>query len=401
MKYLLLLFSFISAHSLVAQELPGLVVHWKMNSNCELTDESEESPSNGALIDVSLAQDRNNNANAALSFNLNSSYIALGVVEKLKLAEDKSISFWINPVLSGSNRTGSVFRYGTGIVIRYEEQSAVARLNIIFGNTSYMQVNLTPGQWQLVTITFQKNFNTTKSKTITYINGAQSASSEQNKSAHDFNDSIALIGPVNQSVLTNGFSGRLDDMRIYDRALTAAEVLNIAVPAKLQFFRAKRIKNGATELSWKTILEDNVSYFYLQRSLDGIYFQKIKKVYAGEYNYQSYDLSDIPSLMKWYRLQIVDNDGRTEVSNVVWVSANDSLQNSTLKLFPNPVTEYINLVGVPDKGSLTIINSSGAIVKQEQYLTRNAVSVSDLTPGLYYVIFFDGRKRMTSKFIKR
>lgn len=400
MKYLLLLFSFICAHSLVAQEISGSVVYWKMNSNCELTDESEESPSNGALIDVSLTQDRDNNANAALSFNLNTSYIALGVVEKLKLAEDKSISFWINPVLSGSNRTGSIFSYGTGIVIRYEELSGVTSLNIIFGDTPYMQVNLTQDQWQLVTVTFQKNFNTTKSKAIVYINGVQTASSEQNKSAHDFNNSIALIGPANQSTLTNGFRGKLDDLRIYDRALTATEVLNIALPAKLQFFRAKRIKDGATELSWKTILEDNVSYFYLQRSLDGIYFQKVKKVYAGKYSYKTYDLSDTPSLKKWYRLQIVDNDGRTEVSNVIWI-ANDSFENSPLKLFPNPGTEYVNLVDVPDKGSLTIINSSGTIVKQEQYSTRHAVSVSDLTRGLYYVIFFDGRKRMTSKFIKR
>lgn len=401
MKYLLLLFSFVIIRSVSAQELSGLIVRWQMDSNCELADEITESPSNGVLVDVSLTHNRNNVANAALSFHSNTSYIALGVVEKLKLAEDKSISFWINPVLSGSNRSGSIFSYGTGIIIRYEEQGAATRLNIIFGNTSYMQVNLVQNQWQLVTITFQKDANATKSKVYCYINGVQVAESEQNKSAHDFNNSIALIGPENQNTLTNGFRGSLDELRIYNRILTSAEILDAALPVKLEFFRGK-MANGFVELSWKTQLEENVSHFDLQKSIDGIKFHKVSSVGAGKYHYLAYDLAGISSPFAWYRLQIADRDGKTQFSNVIRIGSADAVSpnESAIKLFPNPGSHFINFIGVPGNGNITIINYSGAIVKQKQY-SASAVDISDLIPGLYHIIFFDGNKRMTSKFIKR
>ena len=104
-----------------------------MDSNCELIDVTESSQANGVLVDVILTGNRDNVAQSALEFNLNTSYITFGAVGKLKLTDDKSISFWIKPVLTGSTHTGSIFKYGTGIIIRYQEQSSVPKLNIIFG----------------------------------------------------------------------------------------------------------------------------------------------------------------------------------------------------------------------------------------------------------------------------
>ena len=127
-----------------------------MDSNCELIDVTESSQANGVLVDVILTGNRDNVTQSALEFNLNTSYITFGVVDKLKLTDDKSISFWIKPVLTGSTHTGSIFNFGTGIIIRYQEQSSVPKLNIIFGNTSYLQPNLIANQWQLVTITLKR-----------------------------------------------------------------------------------------------------------------------------------------------------------------------------------------------------------------------------------------------------
>lgn len=399
MKYVILWLIFFTIHSVSAQEIPGLTARWTMNSNCGLIDEVSGSPANGVLVDVSLTTDRGNHVNAALSFSSNTSYITLGAIEKLKLAADKSITFWINPVITGTNRTGTVLSYGTGFNIRYEEQASLARLNIMFGNISYMQLSLTPNQWQSVAVTFFKDFIATKSKAFCYIGGAQVAASEQNKSAHSFDKSIVLIGPSSQSTLTNGFRGKLDDMRVYDRALTGAEVMNIALPVKLTFFKGKKIK-GAVELSWKTHLEENVSHFFLQKSLDGQNFQQIKKVEAGKFNYLEYDLADIPALFAWYRLQIVDRDGVMQFSNVIRVSANDTAEE-TPKIFPNPASKYLNVTGINGNRNITITNSSGKTVIQKQLLPGNAIDVSKLVPGLYYIIVSDGNNRITSKFVKQ
>ncbi len=400
MRYFLFLCCLMAMHSVSAQQT-GLVAQWKMDSNCELKDENASSPVNGVLNDVTRTSNRNNVANAALSFNGTSSYITLGAVEKLKLPGDKSISFWINPVTMSSNRTGSIFCYGTGIAIRYQEQGSTTRLNVIFGNTSYMTVTLTQNQWQLVTLTFKKDFSSTKSKVICYINGAFSSEAEQNKSAQDFTNAIALVGPLDQNNLTNGFRGSLDDLRIYQHTLTAGEVLDIALPVKLEFFRGKKI-NGSVELSWKTQLEENVSHFNLQKSTDGINFQNFGRAEAGKYNYTAYDISSISSLYVWYRLQIVDKDEKTTYSNVIRIHhENDSQpEESIIKLFPNPGARYINFIGIPGNANITIINNSGMIVKQKRLIAGNALDIHDLMSGLYHITIFDGSKRIHLKFIK-
>ena len=125
MRYLFLLLMLFISRTISGQELLGLVGGWKMDSNCELIDVTESSQANGVLVDVILTENRDNVAQSALEFNLNTSYITFGTVGKLKLTDDKSISFWIKPVLTGATHTGSIFNYGTGIIIRYQDQSSV------------------------------------------------------------------------------------------------------------------------------------------------------------------------------------------------------------------------------------------------------------------------------------
>lgn len=401
MKYFILLTLLIVAHGGSAQDM-GMIVHCKMDNTCELSDETAVSPSNGVLMDILPTTNKDNIANSAFLFNSSTSYITLGAVNKLKLAGDKSISFWIYPVLSGSNRTGSIFSYGTGIIIRYEEQGSVTRLNIIFGNTSYIQVNLVQNQWQLVTVTFKKDFSETKSKVYAYINGAQVAEAEQNKSESDFDNSIALIGPANQNALTNGFHGRLDDLKVFNRTLTSTEVLNLVLPVRLEFFRGKR-EDGSVELSWKTGLEENISHFNLLKSTDGIHFKKISETSAGKYNYLAYDHSAVSTPIAWYQLQIVNKDGKTELSNIIRINPQENtvVGSNRISLFPNPGTKYINLIGASVQGKITIINNTGLVVRKKQFSPNRVVDISDLKPGFYYIILFEGNKRTTSRFIKK
>jgi hypothetical protein len=395
MKCLLLFLLLVIAYPLSAQL--DLVSRWEMDSNCQLIDISDESSANGVLVDVSLTSDRNNVSQSALSFNQSTSYVTFGSVEKLKLADDKTISFWVRPIPTGSNHTGSIINFGSGINIRYQEVGSLLQLVIIFGGTTYLTENLTANQWQSVAITFTKNFNSTKSKVVYFLDGGKISELEQNKSSHDFANSIVLLGAQNQNTLTNGFRGALDDLRIFDRVLTDAEIQNLALPVTLEFFRAKKANSGI-ELSWKTQIEENVSHFELQKSLDGISFEGIARVEAGKYNYVAYDVQGSSGVM-WYRLKVVDRDGKITYSNVVKISqdANDT----AIKLFPNPSSGKIQIVGASGYGRVTIINTAGITVRQKQLTSNNIVDVSDLIPGLYYIIFNDGNKRMTTKFHKR
>lgn len=396
MKYLLLLLLFAISRPSSAQELLGFVSGWKMDSDCQLIDIATSSPVNGALVDIALTDNRDNKPQTALSFAQSSSYITLGVVNKLKLPNDKSISFWVKPVPTGSNHIGSIFNYGSGFNIRYQETGGVVRLVLIFGNTTYQTANLTPNQWQFITITFEKDYTSTRSKASYYVDGALVSENDQNKSAASFNNVIALIGPQDQYTLTNGFRGSLDHLRIYDRTLTSAEVQNLGLPVTLEYFRGKKSGN-TVELSWRTQLEENVSHFDIERSGDGVKFEKIARMSAGKFQYVALD--NTSNGKWWYRLKIVDVDGKITYSNVIRISTDEGSSGS-IKVFPNPGADKIQVVGSSAYGSVTIINSSGKVLKQKQLNSNNTVSVSDLPAGLYYLIFFDGTKRMSSKFTK-
>ncbi len=380
-----------------AQELPGLLVKYKMDNACEMADETPESPVHGVLNDISPAPDRSNATNSALAFNANTSYVTLGVVDKLKLAGDKSFSFWIKPAITGTDRTGSIFAYGNAIVIGYLERSSVPKLSLKFGNTQYQVVNL-KDQWQMITVTFVKDYSSTQSRASVYIDGLLSDENDQDKSAHNFEGAIALMGPATQVVLANGFRGSLDDMRFYDRALTAAEILNAALPVTLESFTAKRLI-GKIALSWKTSAEENFSHFNIQRSLYGDQFETIKKIEGGKNNYLSYD-TEAPDTELWYRLEMVDNDEKKKRSKVIKVGR-DADAALAFSVFPNPADEALYFKDIPLNHTINIISASGHVVKQSSLTKR--VAIPDLAPGLYYIAIYDryGNKKRLSKFIKR
>ena len=394
MKYTLLFILLFTSYCLSAQEVPGFVGGWKMDGSCQLNDISDNAPADGVLVDVFPTSDRNNVAQSASAFTQSTSYITLGAVEKFKLANDKTISFWIRPVPTGSDHVGSIFCYGTGIIIRYQEQASNLRVVVIFGNTTYITRNLTPNQWQNITITFQKDYTSTRSKVFYYADFSLVAEADQNKSSHDFSNSIALIGPADQSTLTNGFRGSLDELKIYNRTLTNVEIQNLALPVKLEFFRARK-SNGSIQLTWKTSLEENVSHFVVQKSFDGISYTNLSNVPAGKFNYLQYDGSKVPATA-WYRLKVVDSDQKTSFSNVVLVSDDDK----RFLVYPNPVVDKIQISGTSIQGKITVVNNLGMVVRQKQFITNHAMNVSDLKPGVYYLIYSDGRNTMRSKFTK-
>ncbi len=402
MRFLFLLCFTLAAHYLCAQDATGIIVRWKMEAICELTDDFTESPSNGVLNEVSLTTDKDNLPNAAFLFQSNDSYITLGAVDKLKLADDKSISFRIKPVVTGANRKGSIFSYGTGINIGYEEQSSVTRLNITFGNTSYMLVNLVPNQWQSVVVTFKKAFSASTSKAHCYIDGALTMEAEKNTSTHNFTNSIALIGAADQSTLTNGFHGSLDELSIYNRVLSSEEILDQVLPVKLEFFKGKKL-HDFIELKWKTQIEENVSHFDLQKSLDGRLFRNISKIDAGKKNYLTYDFTGIVDADAWYRLQIVDKDGKTAYSNIIKVAGSNALDadEQVVKIFPNPGSDVINLAGIFHNTDVSIYNNAGTMISRQRVSGNKTVDISRLPAGLYYLVFTDNHKRIVSKFIKR
>lgn len=103
---------------------------------------------------------------------------------------------------------------------------------------------------------------------------------------------------------------------------------------------------GVVDLSWTTSSERNSSHFIIERSTDGAHFQAIGQADAVGYSmnttlYQSVDRD--PKLgLNYYRLQQVDEDGTSTLSNVVSVLFQP--RTTTIMVVPNPARHSAELL---------------------------------------------------------
>lgn len=123
-------------------------------------------------------------------------------------------------------------------------------------------------------------------------------------------------------------------------------------------------RNTVILLKWSSASELNMQQYELERSDDAIGFVKIGTVKATGNNsaVSNYEFPDFtPSQGKnFYRVKAVDKSGRAAYSPVVKVQF--GYVDNTLGIFPNPVTDNINLqlIGLTKgKYSLVIYNDAG------------------------------------------
>lgn len=210
----------------------------------------------------------------------------------------------------------------------------------------------------------------------------------------------------------NPFGGKIDEIRIYNRALSAAEITTLSpftLPLKLGDFTAVK-KTGGIHLNWETFSEENSSHIEIERSTDGINFIFIGRVAAAgnstDKKYYSFLDNQPQSGTNFYRLKLVDIDRSFTYSRVVAVKNDNVL---TLQLFPNPVTNLLQVQlssAERQPASISIADAAGKIIyKKELQLTdgNNAVSipVQHLSKGMYYLILEKNNERESKAFIKQ
>jgi hypothetical protein len=152
--------------------------------------------------------------------------------------------------------------------------------------------------------------------------------------------------------------------------------------------------NGSdVQLNWKTQSEINSSYFVIERSTDGVNFNSIgTKQAAGNstleltYNHVDPNMS-VPAY--YYRLKLVDIDGRYSYSNIAIVRKSGI---KGVRVFPNPVTSQVNIEFSNAKGNyeISVYNQLG-----QNVMSRNAIIASTvqyvnmekgtLAPGSYLI----------------
>jgi hypothetical protein len=180
---------------------------------------------------------------------------------------------------------------------------------------------------------------------------------------------------------------------------------DIILPINLLSFNV--IDNaGFASLSWQTCNESNVKTFEVQKSADARSFLAIGNVAARNgacgttYSYR--DAKELAGTA-FYRLRVVDNDGKQFYSAIVSVSGKIPTKVS---VFPNPVVNNLVLSHpkATDDAVIKIVSMNGSLVasyKVQKDAVQTSVDVSKLAKGNYIVIFHNAQQSQKIKILKQ
>ncbi|MEZ5027417.1 MAG: T9SS type A sorting domain-containing protein [Ferruginibacter sp.] len=168
-------------------------------------------------------------------------------------------------------------------------------------------------------------------------------------------------------------------------------------------------QQGKTNLlKWVTSQEINTSHFELERSANANSFTVIKNVLAAgnsitAKNYSSVDEFPLAG-NNFYRLKMVDADGKYKYSNVVLLRV---LENDVLlSVFPNPVADKLNIAisnsAIINKLQLQVFDNGGKLITQQSVSNSNGISleVSRYAAGVYLLKIMYNGKEETIRFVK-
>ena len=148
--------------------------------------------------------------------------------------------------------------------------------------------------------------------------------------------------------------------------------------------------NGGVELRWRTVWEpDNLKLYEIESSTDGFTFQQVGIVPAGNYrNGIAYSFRHFPVNARdrvFYRVRMVDKNGRYDYTQIIPVSASGTTGNY---IFPTVVnTGSVSLYVNDSFKQVRVVNEQGRIIESQVLDGRTGridIPVNAAT-GIYFV----------------
>jgi FG-GAP-like repeat/Secretion system C-terminal sorting domain len=223
-----------------------------------------------------------------------------------------------------------------------------------------------------------------------------------------FTNQVGAANPFNGIVLTDytapsfaDIDGDGDQDAIIgsgDGSLAYFKNTSPLLPLNLLAFNGTR-QPGFNLLQWQTASEINTRLFEVERSIDSRSFVKIATIKANGSGNNSYTARDnsLSSGKIFYRLKMIDIDGRFTYSPVIWINSG----KMGISISPNPTTNLIRI----NTSNPSILQTEAGIYDIDGRLMRKVlitsveqpVNVQPLAKGSYLIKFADGS---TQRFVK-
>ncbi len=237
-----------------------------------------------------------------------------------------------------------------------------------------------------------------------------------NQTINNFNPSLfqVKITPAAMGDTTVMFQYSYVDAAMMKGATPATYTLVWLVPLPADRLTATASLSGAvTTIKWSTLSEQNTKHFIVERSLDNSNWSETGYKVAAAGNStdkREYQMPDnISDLMQnstiFYRVKLIDLDGKTTYSNVVAVRLSVKLE---VKAWPNPFQSSIAIsittekattlnIKMMDINGRTIRNISQSVAKGTSQLALR--DFANLPRGIYMLEIYD--EKTTNKTVER
>jgi hypothetical protein len=166
-------------------------------------------------------------------------------------------------------------------------------------------------------------------------------------------------------------------------------------------------------LNWSVMNNDEIRFFEVERSIDGINFFPLQTMnsVASDLSTVNYEFTDNEapkeSNTSYYRLKIINVANQGSYSKIIRLSINGNL-NGRVKIFPNPVTDKL-LVSIyapySQKVELFIYDGSDRLMRSTQVALEKGnsnLTISDFQSwpsGIYSVKVIAGKELFVNKMV--
>jgi len=216
--------------------------------------------------------------------------------------------------------------------------------------------------------------------------------------------STAVVGDVINNLASIYFDYNLPVAT--NNALTLVQDNFISLPIQLVNFTGQ-LSNSTVQLNWKAGRGNNFEKFEIERSVDGKTYTRIATVQFKN-AIDDYHLVDNISLLQskliFYRLKMIDADGKFSCSKVI-VFRTNPIQNS-FTIYPNPARTEVFVSLMTDKTQslrLKVLDASGRVISEQRKEVQKGanvfpVNISNLKAGNYILQILGNAEMKTERF---
>ena len=367
----------------------GLVGWWPFNGNA---DDESGIGNNGVVNGATLTTDRFGNTNSAYSFDGVNDYISLNSSNLIYSDQPRSVSVWISP----SSQVGQTSLTG----LSYGNSSQSNSYMIGLGKVN----NQTTISVQAWANDFNCFFNYNIGDNLNIVTIYDGIVSKIFVNGQLFCEGVHTINTINgdsfyfgtrSDALNSFFHGLIDDIGIWNRALTQQEITNLYNGCQLSvntqpINQPININNNAEFV----VSSSDPSVTYQWQTDLGVGFQNLNSV--GQYSGTANNTLTVSNVTMSNNNQpfrcIVSSGSCSDTSNVAVLTVNNNVginetsQDNLFTIFPNPAQSVISvkadskLIG----GIYSIYDNRGRVVLTGKLNSENTtIELMNLSGGIY------------------